>query len=96
MASSSSRLVTSSRCRGDLGAKVLETSHRWRGSMFDRVAILAATPSTSFLTLLFELLLSFGICKAEIELDAIVLDLCAVKLFDDSFSNLTTLEPRAC
>jgi hypothetical protein len=61
--------------------------------MFDRVAIFAATPGTTFLTLLLELLLSFRIGEAEIELDAAVIVGDAVEILDHALCNLTGFEP---
>ena len=56
--------------------------------MLDRVAVFSAPPIATFLTLLLELLLSLGIGEAKTESDCIVLNLKAVKVFDDSLSNL--------
>lgn len=56
--------------------------------MLDRVAVFSAPPIATFLTLLLELLLSLGIGEAKTESDCIVLNPKAVKVFDDSLSNL--------
>lgn len=60
--------------------------------MLDRVAVLAAAPISAFLTLLLELLLSFGVGEAETELDACLLAEEAVVFSDDTLGNLTGLE----
>jgi hypothetical protein len=54
----------------NLLTETLQTSHGRRGSVLNRVAVFAAAPRPAFLTLLLELLLSFGIGKAEVQLDA--------------------------
>ena len=61
--------------------------------MLDRVAVLLTSPVASFLALFFQLLLSFGVCETEAELDAIMLVEHAVVLSDDTFGNLATVEP---
>ena len=70
----------------------LEACHGWRWSVFNRVAVLAAAPVASFLTLLLELLLSFSIGEAETEFDAGLLVEEAVVFADDTLSYLTRLE----
>jgi hypothetical protein len=60
--------------------------------VLDRVAVFAASPATTLLTLLLELLLSLGVGKAKVELDAIVISGNAVEVPDDSFCDLTRLE----
>ena len=60
--------------------------------MLDRVAVFAAAPGATFLTLLLELLLSFGIGEAEVELDATVLIDNAMKVLDYTLCNFTGLE----
>ena len=60
--------------------------------MFDRVTVFTASPAATFLALLLELLLSLGVCKAKIELDAVVIGCDTVEVLDDSFSNVPTLE----
>jgi hypothetical protein len=50
--------------------------------VFDRVAVFAAAPRPTFLALLFELLLSFGIGEAEVQLDATVVVDSTVEVLD--------------
>lgn len=66
---------------------------RGRG-VLDRVAVFSAAPVAPFLTLLFELLLSLGVGKSEEELDAVMFGHDRMELFDDTFSNVTSLESR--
>ena len=61
--------------------------------MLNRIAILAATPVATLLTLLLELLLSFGVGEAEIEFDTIMFNKDAVELLDDTLCNLSCLKP---
>lgn len=60
--------------------------------MLNRVAVLSATPIATFLTLLFELLLSFGVGKTEEEFDSVMVGEHAVILLDDTLCNVSTLE----
>ena len=60
--------------------------------MPDRVAVFAAAPGATFLTLLLELLLGFGIGKAQVELDAAVIIDDAVEILDHTLRNFTVLE----
>ena len=60
--------------------------------MLDRVTVFAAAPGATFLTLLLELLLSFGIGEAEVELDATVLIDDAMKVLDYTLCDFTGLE----
>ena len=61
--------------------------------MLDRIAVFAATPVATFLTLLLELLLCFGVGEAQAKLDASLLAEEAVVLADDTLSYFTRLEP---
>lgn len=60
--------------------------------MLDRVAVFAAPPATTLLTLLLELLLSLGVGKPKVELDAIVISCDTVEVSDDPFGDVTSLE----
>lgn len=64
----------------------------WGRSVFDRVAVFTASPAATFLTLLFELLLSLCVSEAKVELHAVVVTCDAVEVFDDSFSDIASLE----
>lgn len=90
MTGSSRRLVAA------VGARMMRTTLKScecrRRGVFDGVAVFAAAPVATFLTLLLELLLSFGIGKSKAKLDAIVLDWEGVKLSDDTLSSLTMFE----
>jgi hypothetical protein len=61
--------------------------------MLHRVAVFAAAPGATFLTLLLELFLSFGIGETEIELDAAVIIDDAVEILDYTLCNFSGLEP---
>ena len=61
--------------------------------MLDRIAVLLASPVATFLALLLQLLLSFGVSETEAELDAIMLVEHAVVLSDDTLGDLTSVEP---
>jgi hypothetical protein len=50
--------------------------------VLDRIAVFAATPRPTFLTLLFELFLRFGIGEAEVQLDATVVVGNTVEVLD--------------
>ena len=60
--------------------------------MLDRVAVLAATPIATLLTLLLELFLSFSVGKAKAELDTVVFIVDTMEVLDDSLSDFTTFE----
>ena len=60
--------------------------------MLDRVAIFAAAPGPTFLTLLLELLLSFGIGEAEVQLDATVVIDSTVEVLDYTLRNFARFE----
>lgn len=60
--------------------------------MLDRVAVFSAAPSTAFLALLLELLLSSRVGKTEIELDTIMLNESAMEVLDDPLGNLASFE----
>ena len=62
--------------------------------MLNREAVLSTTPLTTFLTLLFELLLGFGICEAKIQFDSIMLDSDTVEFSDNTFCNFSTFEAK--
>jgi hypothetical protein len=70
----------------------LHAADNRRRGVLDRVAVFAASPATTLLTLLLELLLSLGVRKAKVELDAIVISGNTVEVPDDSFRDLTRLE----
>ena len=70
----------------------LQAANARRGSMLDRVTVFAAAPGATFLALLLELLLSFGISEAEVELDATVIVDDAVEILDDALCNFTGLK----
>ena len=61
--------------------------------MLDRIAVFAATPGATFLTLLLELLLSFGIGKPQVELDATMIVDNTMEVLDHAFCNFTGLKP---
>ena len=63
--------------------------------MFDRVAVFAAAPGATFLTLLLELLLSLGIGKAQVELDPTMIVDDTVEVLDHAFCNFTGLKPAS-
>ena len=69
-------------------SETLKSSQGRRRGVFDGVAVLAASPVATFLTLLLELLLSLGVSEAETESDAIMVDWEAVKVLDDPLSDL--------
>ena len=60
--------------------------------MLDRVAVLSAAPIAAFLTLLLQLLLSFGVGETKAEFDVVMFDEVAVVFADDTLSNLTGFE----
>lgn len=60
--------------------------------MLDRVAVFTASPVATLLTLLLELLLSFGIGESQAKLDTIMIDEVGVILSDDTLSDLTRLK----
>ena len=60
--------------------------------MLDRVAVFAAAPGPTFLTLLLELLLSFGIGEAEVQLDATVVIDSTVEVLDYTLRNFAGFE----
>ena len=60
--------------------------------MFDRVTVFAAAPGPTFLALLFELLLSFGIGEAEVQLDATVVVGGTVEVLDYALCNFAGFE----
>jgi len=60
--------------------------------VLDRVAVFTAAPVATFLALLLELLLSFGIGETEEKFDASLLVREAVEFLDHSFRNLTCLK----
>lgn len=60
--------------------------------MLDRVAVFAAAPGPTFLALLFELLLGFGIGEAEVQLDATVVVGNAVEVLNDTLCNFAGFE----
>ena len=60
--------------------------------MLDRVAVFAAAPGPTFLTLLLELLLSFGIGEAEVQLDATVVIDSTVEVLDYPLRNFAGFE----
>jgi hypothetical protein len=60
--------------------------------VLDRVAVFAAAPGPTFLTLLFELLLSFGIGEAEVQLDATVVVGSTVEVLDYALCNFAGFE----
>jgi hypothetical protein len=60
--------------------------------VFDRVAVLSTTPIATFLTLLFELLLCFGVGEAKEELDTIMFGGDAVIFLDDTLRNITRVK----
>lgn len=61
--------------------------------MLDRVAVLAAAPVATFLTLLLQLLLCLGVGEAEAQFDTGLLAEEAMVLADDTLSYFTRLEP---
>lgn len=77
----------------DLMDAGVETWHNWGWGMFHRVAVLSAAPVATFLTLLLQLLLSFGVGETEAELNVVVLNKIAVIFADDALCDLTSLEP---
>ena len=60
--------------------------------MLDRVAVFAAAPGPTFLTLLLKLLLSSGIGEAEVEFDATGIFENAMKVFDHTLCNFAVLK----
>jgi hypothetical protein len=60
--------------------------------VLDRVAVFAATPGPTFLTLLFELFLRFGIGEAEVQLDATVVVGSIVEVLDYALCNFAGVE----
>jgi hypothetical protein len=60
--------------------------------VLNRVAIFSATPGATFLALLLELLLSFRIGEAQVELDTTWLVGDAVEVLDHMLCNFTGLE----
>jgi hypothetical protein len=60
--------------------------------VLDRVAVFAAAPGPTFLTLPLELLLSFGIGEAEVQLDATVVIGSIVEVFDYALCNFAGFE----
>jgi hypothetical protein len=93
MASSSGRVVaTICRLWTHVSANVLESADSWGRGVLDRVAVLAAAPGSTLLTLLLQLLLGLGIGKAKEELDAILLRCDTVVLFDDTFCDIAAFK----
>ena len=80
--------------RAEVVGNTLQTTHRWRRSVLDRVSVLMRTPRTTFLALLLELFLRLGICKAKIQFDPINVGCDTVEILDDSLSNLTAFKAR--
>lgn len=62
--------------------------------MLNRVAVFTATPVATFLALLLELFLGFGIGKTKEELDAVMFGEDRVEFLDDMLCDLTSLEPE--
>jgi hypothetical protein len=60
--------------------------------VLDRVAVFAAAPGSTFLTLLLELLLSFGIGEAEVQLDAAMVIDSTVEILDYALRNFAGFE----
>lgn len=63
--------------------------------MLHRVAVFAASPSSSFLTLELELFLRLSIGKSQEELDTVMLVQNTVEVSDDTFGNLASLKSEA-
>jgi hypothetical protein len=76
----------------DLLTETLQATNGRRWSVLDRVAIFATAPGPTFLTLLLELLLSFGVGEAEVQLDATVVIGSAVKVLDYMLRNFAGFE----
>jgi hypothetical protein len=72
--------------------ETLQATNGRRWSVLDRVAVFAAAPDPTFLTLLLELLLSFGIGEAEVQLDATVVIDSTVEVLDYTFRNFAGFE----
>jgi hypothetical protein len=73
-------------------AETLQATNGRRWSVLDRVAVFAAAPGPTFLTLLLELLLSFGIGEAEVQLDATVVIDSTVEVLDYPLRNFAGFE----
>lgn len=66
-----------------MGTHLLQAGHGWRWSVLDRVFVLVRSPVPFLLTGLLQLLLRFGVCEAETELDTINLIGDIVEVSDD-------------
>ena len=60
--------------------------------MLDGVFVLMSSPISLLLTGLFQLLLCFGVCKAQAELDTIDFVVDIVEILDDLLGDITTLK----
>lgn len=78
--------------RTDTFDDIVEARLHRRWCVFDRVAVFSTAPRSSFLALLFELLLSFGVGEAKEQLHAIGLIEDAMIVLDHSFSGISCLE----
>jgi hypothetical protein len=64
--------------------------------VLDRVFVLVSSPIALLLARLLQLLLCFGVGKAEAKLDTVAFVGNAVEFLDDLFRNITVLKSDAC
>jgi hypothetical protein len=76
----------------NLLTETLQATNSGRWSVLDRVAVFAAAPGPTFLTLLLKLLLSFGIGEAEVQFDTTVVIGSTVEVLDYPLRNFAGFE----
>jgi hypothetical protein len=75
-----------------MAVHALKTSQGGRRCVLDRVAVLSTAPVASFLALLFELFLGFGVGKSKEQFNTIMLGENGMEFLDDTFCNVPGLE----